>query len=197
MAGREEVVVEGEWTDATELTAEEIDDLESEMRKQAQTHEPEVQETVTTFPEKWRIPFEGLMYLGYLEKTVEIPFHKFVIRTLMPAEKIEVALICRELQDTFGYNRGYKAACIAAALVSADGEPILVSEKQRGAVRQKYEYVINTWHDVIIDILYQAVNELELEVAQLLHELGVIELPGQVPAGKDGSSTLTSSTTPI
>ena len=72
---------------------------------------------IQVFPEKWKAPFEGLLYLGHLEKEVEIPFHKFVVRTLTSGEKIKISLITSELADTLGYGRSYRAAVVAAGLI--------------------------------------------------------------------------------
>ncbi len=154
-------------------------------------------EFVDSFPDMWKTDFEGLAYLGYLEDTVRIPFHDFKIRTILPAEKIEISIICRELQGAIGYASAYKAACVAAALISADGRPIQPAEKKRNAVQQKYEYVVNTWYDPIIDILYNAIDKLALRQIELLRILGVLpslEETSEVDRGKaqetDGEKTL-------
>jgi hypothetical protein len=147
-------------------------------------------ESDNNFPDKWKAPFEGLLYLGYLEKEVEIPFHKFAVKTLTAGEKINVSLITADLADTLGYGRSYRAAIVAAGLVLVDGQRLLAAEKDADILRQKYNYVINSWHDPIIDILFEAINELEGRVIEVLQELDIINVSKITPIfeeeNKDG-----------
>ena len=88
----------------------------------------ELQETedILTFPEAWKDEFEGLLFLGYLQSEVtQIPFHKFIVKTLTINEKIEVSLLTKSYVDTIGFNRAWKAATVAAGLVSVDGRPLI------------------------------------------------------------------------
>jgi hypothetical protein len=133
-------------------------------------------EFIDSFPEKWKQDFEGLAYLGYLEDTVRIPFHEFVIRTILPAEKLEIALICREFEGSIGYNRAYKASIVSAAIHLVDGQQLLVARKDAPALRQKYAYVVNTWYDPVIEILYRAVDALEGRQYQVMKALGIFNL---------------------
>lgn len=159
-------------------------------------------ENESTFPDKWKAPFEGLLYLGYLEKEVEIPFHKFVVRTLTAGEKISVSLITAELADTLGYGRSYRAAVVAAGLILVDGQKLIAAEKDVDILRQKYDYVTISWHDPVIDILFEAINELEGKVLEVLNELDIIKIEKITPIfeedkkfgdedPKDGNQTLT------
>ena len=80
------------------------------------------------FPEEWKQPFEGLLYLGYLHKEIKkIPFHTFVVRTLTVNEKLEITLVTKDYQDTVGYGRAYRAAVVAAGLESVDGRELILS----------------------------------------------------------------------
>ena len=137
------------------------------------------------FPEKWKSPFEGLLYLGYLEDEVEIPFHKFVVRTLTSGEKIKISLITAELSDTLGYGRAYRAAVVAAGLISVDGQKLIISEKDVDTLTQRYNYVINSWHDPVIDILFEAINKLEGNVLSVLDELDIIKINKVTPIFED------------
>lgn len=155
-----------------------------------------------SFPEKWKAPFEGLLYLGHLEREVEIPFHKFVVRTLTAGEKINVSLITAELSDTLGYGRSYRAAVVAAGLVLVDGQKLIAAEKDVDVLRQRYDYVTTMWHDPVIDILFEAINELEGQVLEVLKELDIVKIAEIQPLfeedkengdedPKDGSQTPT------
>lgn len=131
---------------------------------------------VNTFPEEWKDEFEGLLYVGYLQREVtSIPFHKFVVRTLTVNEKLEISLITKPYLDTIGYGRAWKAAVVAAGLVSVDNRDLIPSSKNINVVRQKYEYVINNWYDTVIDFLYEEIESLENRVILVLQELGIID----------------------
>lgn len=137
-------------------------------------HEDQAVETFGQFKPEWRLDFEGLAWIGYLEDVVEIPAHKFVLRTLTVGEKLQVAQVCKEFEGTLGYARAWKAACVAAALQLVDGKPLTVPNKTVGIVRQKFEYVVNTWFDPIIDLLYERQDALEGRVLEITRELGIL-----------------------
>ena len=130
---------------------------------------------VDTFPDKWKDEFEGLLFVGYLQHEVtKIPFHKFVVRTLNINEKLEISLLTKPFQDTIGYGRAFKAAVVAAGLVSVDGQDLIPSNKNINVIRQKYEYVINNWYDSVVELLYEEIDQLENRVVLVLQELGII-----------------------
>lgn len=131
---------------------------------------------IDSFPEEWKEEFEGLLFLGRLQREVtRIPFHKFVVRTLTVNEKLEVSLIAKPFIETIGYGRAYKTAVVAAGLVSVDGRDLIPSNKGINVIRQKYEYVVNNWYDSVIEILYNEIDALENRVVLVLQELGIIE----------------------
>lgn len=158
------VEVQGEWSEGKDEEEEEpVEEEEDSLVGEV---------TVEAFPEEWKKEFEGLAHLGYLEEKVnDIPFHEFVVRTLYTAEKLEISQICAEHENTLGFNRAYKAAVVAAAMITVDGKPILVADKTQNAVRQKYFYVTNKWFDPVIDILYLKVDMLEKKQREIVAEL--------------------------
>lgn len=127
----------------------------------------------TAFDERWVRPFEGLLYLGKLDGTVEIPGHSFVVRTLTSGEKIEISRITQTLEESIGYGRAYRAAVVAAGCELADGMPLLVKDRNISVIRQRYEYIITNWYDPVIDLLYEKINALEGQVIEILREMGV------------------------
>ena len=80
-------------------------------------------------------------------------------------------MICKELEGSMGYGRGYRCAVVAAGIVTADGQPLPVFNKQRSPVRERYEYVIETWYDPLIDLLYTEIDNLELRSVKVMEEL--------------------------
>ena len=131
---------------------------------------------IDTFPEEWKDEFEGLLFVGYLQREItSIPFHKFVVRTLTINEKLEISLITKPYLESIGYGRAYKAAVVAAGLMSVDGKELIPSNRNINVVRQKYDYVTDNWYDAVIDILYEEIDTLENRVMMVLQELNIIE----------------------
>jgi len=139
------------------------------------------------FPEQWKSEFEGLLYLGYLRKEVtSIPFHRFVVKTLTVNDKLEISLATKDYQDTLGYGRAYRAAVVAAGLESVDGRELIAASKGSNTFRQKFDYVVNSWYDSVVDVLYREIDELEGKVLTVLQELNIIKLDNDlVPIFKD------------
>jgi hypothetical protein len=170
-----------DWTSLEDGNPEVVAQREFEKESVLESHPAvEEEEPQDAFPEKWKNDFEGLAYLGYLTTTVRIPFHTFVLKTLLPIEKIEVADVCRSHEDSLAYAKSFKAAIVAAALLTVDGQPLIVGERQRNVVRQKYEYVVNTWYEPIIDLLYNSVNALELRSLEVLRAMGILGEGGSI-----------------
>lgn len=155
--------------------SEQIEQIEETAPEEENEEVVEEEETVEAFPEEWREDFEGLAYLGHLEDIVRIPSHTFVIRTLKTGEKLEIALICKEFESSLGWNRAYKAACVAASLVLVDGKPIMVGDRTKSDIAQKYNYVVKTWYDPVIDKLYLELDRLESRQRKIMTLLGIYD----------------------
>jgi hypothetical protein len=138
--------------------------------------EEDQENNIDTFPDAWKDEFEGLLFLGYLQSEVtQIPFHKFVVRTLTINEKIEISLLTKPYLDSVGFNRAWKSATVAAGLVSVDGRPLISSNKTVNSLQQKYDYVTQNWYDVVVELLYEEIQKLEDKAIIVLGELGVID----------------------
>lgn len=133
-------------------------------------------ENISTFPDAWKDEFEGLLFLGYLQSEVtQIPFHKFVVKTLTINEKIEVSLITKPYLDSVGFNRAWKSATVAAGLVSVDDRPLIPSLKSVNSLKQKFDYVTQNWYDVVVEMLYDEIQRLEDKAIVVLGELGILQ----------------------
>jgi hypothetical protein len=157
---------------------------------------------VETFPDEWKDEFEGLLFVGYLQREItRIPFHKFVVKTLTINDKLEISLLTKPYLESVGYGRAYKAAVVAAGLVSVDGRELVSSNKNINVIKQKYDYVVNNWYDTTIELLYNEIEALENRVIIVLQELGIISpvIPmsifededEEIDIPKDGNQTLT------
>jgi hypothetical protein len=157
---------------------------------------------VETFPNEWKDEFEGLLFVGYLQREItRIPFHKFVVKTLTINDKLEISLLTKPYLESVGYGRAYKAAVVAAGLVSVDGKELVSSNKNINVIKQKYDYVVNNWYDTTVELLYNEIEALENRVIIVLQELGIISpvMPmsifkdedEEIDIPKDGNQTLT------
>lgn len=127
------------------------------------------------FDEKWKKDFEGLLYLGKLEKEItSIPLHKFVVRTLTVNEQLEILLITQPYADGIGYVRAYRAAVVAAGLVSVDGKELIPTDKNSNVLRQKWDYVTNGWYEPVVDVLYKEIDQLHERMIEVCQEIGVL-----------------------
>lgn len=143
-------------------------------------------EQLEKFPDEWKQEFEGLLYLGHLEKEVtQIPFHHFVVRTLTVNEKLAVSLLTKDYVDTIGYGRAYRAAVVAAGLQSVDGRSLIPGAKGLDVLKQKYDYVTNGWYDGVIDVLFAEIDLLEGKVIRVLEEIGMLRVDRPVPIFED------------
>lgn len=152
----------------------------------------EESEAISTFPDAWKEEFEGLLFLGYLQSEVtQIPFHKFVVKTLTINEKIEVSLITKPYLDSVGFNRAWKAATVAAGLVSVDGRPLIASSKNINSLKQKFDYVTENWYDVVVELLYDEIQRIEDRSVIVLGELGIIPavIPDSIFSDEETSDT--------
>lgn len=177
---------EGEWQEFQPVEREEEEDAAwTNAAPEAPKEDDLGLDWSKGFDQRWRNPFEGLAYLGYLEGEVTIPYHSFKVRTLTVGEKIKVVDLVKHLEDSIGYARAYRAAVASAALLLVDGKPLLVGKKNVDAISQRYRYITDNWYDYVIDILYDKVNELEGQVLEVLKELGVYQSRREVVLGDE------------
>ena len=182
------------WRTATDITEEDDEQREVDARAELIVEsaikgkptpetfdeDDEEEEELVEFDERWMRDFTGLTYLGKLEEKVEIPYHNFTVRTLKTGEKIKVTEMIKHLEDSIGYARAYRSAVVAAGLVLVDGQPLLVGSKKVDAIAQRYQYITDNWHDFVIDILYEKINELEGRVIEILRDMGIYNDKRQV-----------------
>lgn len=110
------------------------------------------------FPEEFRRPFEGLLYLGKLTRTFTWMGHQFVIRTLVTDEHLEIGLIVNQYAGSLGEPKAYQTACAAACVVSVDGKalPVPISnEKHDTLLQARFDYVRRHWYPLTIDAVYE------------------------------------------
>lgn len=165
---------EGEPTPEPELAPETVEDqpepVEAEDEGQTEDSGP-----VPEFPEKHREAFQGLLYLGYLEDTLEWAGHSFVVRTLTAGQHIKIGMLVKPYLGTRVEGRAYQAAMAACGTVLVDGKPLyepigpMASDE---VARLKFEYVLEKWFPPTVNAVQAKIQELEILSREILDAMG-------------------------
>lgn len=77
---------------------------------------------MSVFPEEWRLPVQGLLYLGQLNETVEFCGHTFSMKTLLPQDRFAIAIALQPYRNTLSEVEAFQAAHVAMALTAIDDD---------------------------------------------------------------------------
>jgi hypothetical protein len=168
-------ILEEQFDEDGQIVAPDLDSLDAEADEASD--EPEVEE-FTAFDPRHREAFEGVMWLGHLEDSFEAFGHSFTIKTLTAGEKLAVARLIMDFERSVAYGRAFHAACAAASLLLIDGRPVPVAQKpgpdgNPSIVRQKYEWLVNSFYEPVIEVIFSKLDALEAQVLEVLAELGI------------------------
>jgi hypothetical protein len=142
---------------------------------QVPDEEPPAAEPLPEFNPKHRDPFEGLLYLGRLQKTFKRWGHEFTIRTLTTEDMAEIGLIVRDYQGSQAENAVYQTAVVAAAIVTVDGQPLpqpITIDTEGSLTSIRFPYVLKNWLPAVREGLFWESHRLETEVRQVLAAMG-------------------------
>lgn len=155
----------------------EEDSLTTEPHPGTQTTlgETEAGEPPPEFDPKFRMDFEGLLYMGRLTDDFTWLGHHFVIRTLTAGEILEVGLLHRQYVGTLADVKAYQAAIVAACVVSVDGKPMptpITNEVTDTGLLNRFNYVLRSWFPPVLDKVYEQYLLLEARVEEVIKEMG-------------------------
>lgn len=139
------------------------------------SQEEEEKPPLPEFDPKHREPFEGLLYLGRLQKTFSKWGHTFVIRTLTTEQLAEIGLIVKPYEGTNVENAVYQSAVVAASVQSVDGRPLpgtIEIDRSSELTLVRYPYVLKNWMPSVREVVWQEIFTLELESRQVLEAMG-------------------------
>lgn len=137
-------------------------------------------EDVPRFDDRHKNDFEGLLYLGALQKKFKWLGHAFVIRTLTTDELLSVGLIVKEYEGTIGATKAYTTAVVALCTTTVDGEHLPFPYKDGPDIdyaENRFRYVARNWFPFTIDAVYDQYLALEQRVREVLAQMG--EASGQ------------------
>lgn len=137
------------------------------------------EEPPAQFDQKHSLDFEGLLYLGKLERTFEYAGHWFRIKTLDTGEIINVGLLHAEHKDALTETKVWQVATLAASVLTVDGKALplpLTMEANDTGLQSRFD-VVKRWFPPIIDAVYEEYLLLEAKAIDVLREMGKASAP--------------------
>lgn len=129
-----------------------------------------------SFDPRWKEEFEGLLFLGRLQRSFSWMGHRFTIKSLGTDDILAISLVQKPYIGQMGEMKAYQAAAVAASLIEVDGRPmpfpVSRSPDSYEEVQAKFEYVTRNYSPIIIDVIYNASLELEQKVAEVIVAMG-------------------------
>lgn len=126
------------------------------------------------FDEDVRKPLEGLALLGALTDEAKFAGHTFILRTLTVGERLIVAMLVKDYQETMGANLAYITAWVALSVQRVDNEHLPFPYKEEPGhawANQRFNYVSSRWYKYTIDFLYSKCLELEAKAEEAVAEM--------------------------
>jgi hypothetical protein len=133
-----------------------------------------IEESNDQFPDDVAETVDGLLWLGYLEDTLEFCGHEFVIRTLRLEEEMLAGLITKEYSETMSETKAFVTAQVALALVSVDGNEDFcpaAGPSSKDYARARFNYVAKNWYEPTVAFIYTKYADLLENQATALREM--------------------------
>lgn len=127
------------------------------------------------FPDGYKEPFNGLLYLGHLDEEFVIYGHTFRIVTPSQLERLQVGVLHKPYAGTLSTEIAFETVLVAAYLHSIDGQelpkPVLESVKDNG-LQDRYNWVSENLKRPVISKVYERCLALEEQVDEVLDAMG-------------------------
>lgn len=137
------------------------------------TIEAETKPKLPEFSAQHRLPLEGLLYLGRLEKRFEWAGHRFHIKTLSSDDRLMVGMLCKPYMGTTEETRAWLIAQVALCVISVDGKtpytPLGEDDLMSGEAAFMWARKQYPW---TIDAIIAHLLDLEGEAEQVLEAMG-------------------------
>lgn len=139
------------------------------------------------FPPEAQKSVEGLVWLGYLERTFTFCGHRFTLHTLQGEDDLYTGLLAKEYQETLSQAKAWAYANVAMALKAVDGDenfcPAIGPDPEAHA-RAKFNYV-RRWHWPTIEYIYEQFAFLvreQIEAIRAVQDLSNRSLKPSTPS---------------
>lgn len=150
-------------------------DLPASSSVSAPTEAPEATEPPpVAFSDKVKLPLEGLLYLGRLEKVFNWSGHKFKIRTITNGEVLRTAQVVQPYVGTTEETRAWVIARAAACIISIDDQllPVPINESE-SEIEAKFRWCMDQY-PWTIDAIHGNLLLLEQTVEEVMQEMGKV-----------------------
>jgi len=157
--------------------AQPVIDLEmSGTTEEATTPEP------VEFDPQYKQSFEGLLFIGKVQRQFKWLGHTFVIKTMVLEDMLEAGQLHRPYVGTVADIKAWQSLMIAGSIVSVDGKPLPVPiTDEITPLQTKFDYINQHWLPWTLDALYEQYLILDADVA------GVIEAMGKAPGSAEST----------
>lgn len=134
-----------------------------------------VEAETPAFDDRYKQPFQGLLYIGALTQQFDFLGHTIVIRTLTADEDLALGELTRQWMDTAAFERAYVTATVAMSIISIDGQqpPIPIGRDETGFAwaYQRFNWVKANLLSLTIDRIYREFNALDGTAREVLAEM--------------------------
>lgn len=127
------------------------------------------------FDPRWRQPFQGLLYLGYLVEEFELWGHRFKIQTPSHLEKIQMGLVHAPYANTISTELVFETAMVAAYLTEIDGTELprpIVNDPKETALHERFRWISENLKRPVISQVYNRCLALDEQVEKTLDAMG-------------------------
>jgi hypothetical protein len=125
------------------------------------------------FDPRYRDAFEGLLFIGKVQRTFRWLGHSFIIRSPKVDEILEIGQLHQPYVGTVSDIKAYQSLMIAATIVSIDGQPLPIPlSDDVSALQAKFDYIRLHWYPWTLDKLYEEYLILDAEVRAVHDALG-------------------------
>ena len=133
----------------------------------------EGEEELPEFDPQYREAFEGLLFIGKVQRTFRWLGHTIVIRTPTVGDLLEIGQIHKPYSNTVADIKAYQSLMLAATIVSIDRQPLpLPFSNEQSGLEAKFEYINAHWYPWTLDKFYEEYMILDSEVQRVHDALG-------------------------
>jgi hypothetical protein len=128
---------------------------------------------VVEFDPAYRKSFEGLLFIGKVQRTFNWLGHTFLIKTPTIEEMLEAGQLHQPYVGTIGDIKAWQSLMVAASLVTVDNKPLPIPiSDDVTALQSKFNYINQHWYPWTTDALYEQYILLDNEVREVIDAMG-------------------------
>lgn len=119
--------------------------------------------------------FNQALFLGAKRGHLTVLGHEIHYELLNVDKELQITEAVKQWEGTRGWQRAYKTAVAAAAIITIDGEPLyhpLTPQEERQLVQKKFDK-LKGYYPIFVDKVYEEVLRVEMDNAEgLIQKLG-------------------------